>query len=416
MSNFLYDSYIILTKIYGQKAYIKQAINSQTLNLQHKALTVKTVYGVIENDTYLDYIIKNAVDKPPKQAIKIILKQSIYLIKFVNKPPYAVTNEAVDLAKKLGKGGVSGFINAVIRKITQTQVVLPSEKVDYLSIRYSYPKFAVEMLIEKHGAEKTEKIISFNTDLKCIRLNGRKSGGVSPENLIKTPFQNVFFVKKFSMDEDFGDGSYTVQSIGSIAVCDVVEPCLQLLDACAAPGGKSVYLSEKCQNVTAFELHPHRLDLIKSYAQRMGADNIECMIQDSSKFNKNYFESFDGVLCDVPCSGLGVAHENPDIKLNREKKDIAALNEIQLNILKTCAKYLKNGGFLYYSTCSVLDYENDGIIEKFLKTNGDFEVYAPESPLDYERTKYGLQFLPHISLGAGFYVCKLKKVSNEKVT
>lgn len=409
MSNFLYDSYIILSKIYSQKAYIKQAINSQALNPQHKALTIKTVYGVIENDTYLDYMINSLVEKSPKQAVKIILKQSIYLIKFVNKPPYAVTNEAVDLAKKLGKGGVSGFINAVIRKITQTQITLPTEKAEYLSIRYSYPKFAVQMLIEKYGAEKTEEIISYSSDLKCIRLNGRRDSRLSLENLIKTPFKNAFFVKNFSMDDEFSDGSYTVQSIGSIAVCDCIELCENMLDACAAPGGKSVYLSEKCQKVTAFELHSHRLDLIKSYAKRMGADNIEYFIQDSSKFSKDYFEKFDSVLCDVPCSGLGVAHENPDIKLNKAQKDIAALNEIQLNILKNCAKYLKKGGFLYYSTCSVLESENDSIIEKFLESSENFSACVLESPLNFERTKYGLQFLPHISLGAGFYVCKLKK-------
>ncbi|MDE6850485.1 MAG: 16S rRNA (cytosine(967)-C(5))-methyltransferase, partial [Clostridia bacterium] len=183
-----------------------------------------------------------------------------------------------------------------------------------------------------------------------------------------------------------------------------ISPCERILDACAAPGGKSVALSKKCKQVIACELHEHRTQLIRDYAQRMGAENVTAVTADSSVFNKEFENAFDAVLCDVPCSGTGVTGENPDIKLNRREEDIPSLNKIQSAILNNCARYVKSGGALYYSTCSVLPEENDSIAVGFLQSHPDFELKIPSSPLAHKQTAYGLQFLPHLSLGAGFYL------------
>ena len=178
---------------------------------------------------------------------------------------------------------------------------------------------------------------------------------------------------------------------------------------CAAPGGKSVLLSQKCGHVTAFELHPHRAELIKQYAARMGAENIEIVCRDSSVYDGAYAEKFDAVLVDAPCSGFGVVSDNPDIKFFRRKESLAEIEKTQLAILSACAKYVKRGGYLYYSTCSVLGEENDGTVSRFLQTYSDFAPEKAESPLAHRDTEYGMQFLPHLSMGAGFYVCKLRR-------
>jgi 16S rRNA (cytosine967-C5)-methyltransferase len=142
----------------------------------------------------------------------------------------------------------------------------------------------------------------------------------------------------------------------------------------------------------------------------MGAENITALQKDSSVFDETYERQFDGVLCDAPCSGFGTVSENPDIKLFRKKEDFSSLTKTQSAILDTCSKYVKQGGALYYSTCSLFAEENDGTVEKFLQETQGFEVERIESPLAYERKKYGLQFLPDTAYGAGFYVCKLKRV------
>ena len=228
-------------------------------------------------------------------------------------------------------------------------------------------------------------------------------------NFEKTPFDNAFFVKGFKRDEDYDKGIYTFQSVGSVAICDIVNGGNNLLDACAAPGGKTVNLADKFDNVTAFELHEHRAELIREYAERMQKSNITTVCRDSSVYDESYAEKFDVVLCDVPCSGYGVVKDNPDIKLRRTEQDIAELNKIQSEILETCSKYVKKGGYIYYSTCSVFKDENERICLDFLKNNKNFAPCETDSKLPCEKTAVGVSFFPDISFGAGFYVCKLKK-------
>lgn len=141
----------------------------------------------------------------------------------------------------------------------------------------------------------------------------------------------------------------------------------------------------------------------------MRVDNIEVITADSSQFKAEFEGAFDAVLCDVPCSGTGVINENPDIKLNRSESDIPSLNAVQSAILANCARYVKSGGTLYYSTCSILPEENDSIAVGFLNTHADYELTIPSSPLEHRLTRYGLQFLPHISLGAGFYLTAFRR-------
>ncbi len=408
LSNPVYDPFLILTKVYSDGAHLKQAIADTYIEEQYRSRTVKIVYGVLEKDGYFDFCIRHYAPKAPKLAVRTVLKISLYMLLFMDKKRYIVTDCAVDLCKKLGKNGVSGFVNAFLRRFDKERVdgAIPEGK-EGEAIALSYPLFAYEKLQKQYG-ERAKDIASATSSGVSVRFE-KNSEKYLEKTHIQTPFAGNYLFENFVRDEGFHNGEYTFQSVGSIAICDCVSPCESLLDCCAAPGGKSVLLSKKCQRVTSFELHPHRVGLIEQYTERMGVSNITAVQKDSSVFDPAYEETFDGVLCDAPCSGYGTVSENPDIKLFRKKEDIAALIKTQRDIVSTVCRYLKRGGALYYSTCSVFEEENDGIIAWFLKNHEGYEVEKIDSPLAHEKTKFGLQFLPDKAYGAGFFVCKLRK-------
>lgn len=414
LSNPLYDPFQILTKVYSGGAHVKQAIADTYVEELNRARTVKIVYGVLENDGYLDYAIRHYAPKSPKLAVRILLKTALYMLLFMEKKKYMVTDCAVTLCKKLGKSGVSGFINAFLRRFEKAEVdeALGREK-DKESIALSYPAYAYAWLKKEYG-ERAKAIAAATTKGVSVRFaSGAMMEEYAQKPSVQTPFAGNYLFENFVRDEAYDEGKYTFQSVGSIAICGVVSPCEQMLDACAAPGGKSVLLSEKCGHVTSFELHEHRVALIEAYKQRMHRTNVTAMQKDSTVFDGAYEEAFDGVLCDVPCSGFGTVSENPDVKLFRKESDFAPLKKAQLGILETCSRYVKKGGALYYSTCSLFQRENDEIVGAFLKAHPEFTVETIDSPLAHDQKQYGLQFLPDTAYGAGFYVAKLRKAKKQ---
>lgn len=410
MLTLFYDCYRILTSVYSGGAFVKQAMNETPIEEKNRAHVTKICYGVLDKDISLEYEMSLLCDKRPKQAIRIALKIGMYSIKYLNTAVYAVTDNMVELIKKLGKGGTSGFVNSFLRRYSKLSYELPKDDIKALSIKYSYPEFAVKRLIAEYGKQRAEGIMSADEERTAVRFNKGVDGKAYLEtnrwNCEETPFENTFFVNGFKRNKDFDEGVYTFQSVGSVAICYAVDGGDCLLDACSAPGGKTVNLADKFNKVTAFELHPHRVELINDYARRMKKENITAMQKDSSVYDESFAESFDTVLCDSPCSGYGVIKDNPDIKLRRTEEDIKNLNQIQYGILSACSKYVKKGGSLYYSTCSVFKSENEDICGKFLKFNPDFEEVEITSPLPYEKMKRGIGFLPDTSFGAGFFICK----------
>ncbi len=404
LSNPLYDPYLILSKVYANGTHLKQAIADTYIEEQYRARTVKIAYGVLEKDGYFDGCIRHYAPKSPKLAVRTLLKISLYMLLFMDKKRYAVTDCAVDLCKKLGKGGVSGFVNAFLRRFDKQAV---DAAIEEEWIRCSYPQYAYELLRAEYG-DRAAAIAAAPSAGVSVRFE-RGEEGYADREKIATPFAGNYLFEHFVRDGGFDRGDYTFQSVGSIAICEAVEACERLLDCCAAPGGKSVLLSKKCGQVTSFELHPHRVRLIEQYACRMGVENVTPLQKDSRVFDKEYEECFDGVLCDAPCSGFGTVSENPDIKLFRKKEDFIEIGKAQREILATVARYVKKGGALYYSTCSVFEGENDGVIADFLAKNGEFSIEQIDSPLPHDKKKYGLQFLPDTAYGAGFYVCKLRR-------
>lgn len=413
MVNYFYDCYTILNKVYSEKTYIKQAINSTFIEEKNRALTVKTCYGVLDKDIELSYYLKNLAEKSPKLAIRTILKIAMYAIKYLDKKEYAVTKNAVELTKKLGKGGASGFVNAFLRKFVREEIQLPTDQIEYLSVKYSYPEFGVAELISTFGEERTQSIISAEnakSTLVFYDVDGKKYLENLGVNFEDTQFKNVFTANNFVRNADYDNGVYTFQALGSVAICETVESGQKLLDCCAAPGGKSIRLSYKFESVTALDIHEHRVELIEQYKTRMKRDNVTAMTWDSKKVKPEFIKAFDAVLCDAPCSGLGVVNDNPDMKLNRTLDDVKSLNKEQYSILTTVADYVSVGGYLYYSTCSILSRENIDIVKAFLEKRSDFEICPINSKLPHEDVLGTNLFLPDISGGLGFYVAKLKRV------
>ena len=406
MTNPFYDPYQVLSRVYGAGAHLKIALADTPIEELHRTRTVKTVYGVLENDSYLALCIKSVAPKNPKQTVRIVLKIALYWLIFLGKPRYMVTDTAVDLLKKMGKGGMAGFANAALRSFDESRVRIPAGD-EGLAVTTPYPLFAVRKIRKEYG-DRTESIVRAGSRGVTVRfVRGAEEYLTRPH--LDTPFENVYIFENFARDDGFFLGNYTFQSVGSVAICGVVEPCGSLLDACAAPGGKSVLLAEKCARVTACELHAHRVSLIQSYCERMGAGNVMALQKDSAVFDPAFEGAFDGVLCDVPCSGFGTVAENPDLPLGKSPEDVAALFAVQSAILENCSRYVKRGGALYYSTCSLFAEENDGVVGAFLEKHPAFSAEAAESPLPHEKKAFGIQFLPDTAFGAGFYVAKMRR-------
>jgi 16S rRNA (cytosine967-C5)-methyltransferase len=205
MINVFYDSYTILNKVYSEKSFIKQAINDTFIEEKNRAITTKICYGVLDKDIELSYILSSFVDKNPKLVIRTILKIAMYCIKYLEKKEYAVTKNAVELTKKLGKSGASGFVNAFLRKFINTEVKYPEKIDEYLSVKYSYPLFVVKSLLKKYDKDRVEKIISAENKSTCLsfyEIDGEKYLTEKGVEFSKTVFDNVFIAKNFIRNQD----------------------------------------------------------------------------------------------------------------------------------------------------------------------------------------------------------------------
>lgn len=422
MNNAFLKSFQTLQQVYAERAFSSLALNKTLLSCrkQDKALITKIVYGVLDNDIKLEWIISRYVSKMPKGDVLLYLKIGTYCLAELNMPIYAVVNDVAELSKLSEDRRIVGFVNAVLKKISQTIKTFddyPEDKWERLSVMYSYPLWALKKLVKDYGEQEATQIISHAQD---NRTTVRFSLPVSAEQIAQkygvdvceTVFEDAYFVKG-NMPVDGNE--YTVQSLSSMAISRICANLLpenaSVLDSCSAPGGKSVYIKQLRQdaNITSCDVHAHRVQLVKSYASRMGVQ-LNCVCLDMTQFCADWQNSFDLVLCDVPCSGFGVLDNRPDIKLFRENKDISDLMKLQYAILSNCSRYVKKGGYLVYSTCTLFDNENGQNIRKFFKEHSDFtygNIVLPQFPLCNGANYY--QFLPHRDKTQGFFVAVLKR-------
>jgi len=370
--------YKLLLEVYSEGGYsnivLGKGLNS--VEEKDKPYITRLFYGVLENNIQFDYVISKLTEKKPKTSVLVIIKIGLYLLRYSNAPQYASIDKTVELCKKVGKSALSGFVNAVLRKSEHinTQDICQSDL--RLSVNYNYPLWIVKKLINRYGYDFANDLLkNSKINLTHIRHNSL--------NIDRKDLETILPWAKKTLTGFYTDSRYTairpslyvVQSLAStiaVNLCASLTSPKNVLDVCAAPGGKSVYLYELTKaKITSADVHSHRVELIKKYAEQVGA-RLNAVQNDATILKEDWMDKFDLVLCDVPCSGLGIIAKKPDIKY-KDKKEIERLPEIQLSILKNSSRYLKSGGRLLYSTCTLNPDENERITDAFLKENPNFK-------------------------------------------
>jgi len=418
-------------------AQFKKGIDSQD-----KKLAAELVYGVIKNRIRIDYIISkisNTSINKLDDFILNILRIGVYQIIFLDKiPPYAAVSESVNLAKKYRKFSAS-FVNAVLRNIIRKlgEIEYPDEKNEperFLSVYYSFPRWMVTRWVELFGFEFTKQLLqALNEKPKlCVRVNTLKIG---IEELQKILIEEGYEVSKglyleeaiyfskaqdFAESENFKKGYFQPQDEGSLLVVRAlgVQKNDKVLDAAAAPGGKTTYIAQIMENkgeIVAWDLHPHRLELINKLCERLGVTIVKTEQKDAGELDEKLVGYFDRVLLDAPCSGLGVIRRKPDIKWSKKAEDILSLRSEQQKLLKTCSNYVKPGGIIVYSTCTIEPLENEDVIYSFLSENKNFQLddlkpFLPERLHKYIKDKGMLQTYPNIHGIDGFFIARIKRI------
>lgn len=423
----------VLYQIEKKGAYSNLALNEaragSTLSALDKAFVTELVLGVIKQKSYLDYQIQTASKIKLKKIspwILQILRMGIYQLHFMDKvPASAAVNESVKLAARYGNQGSKGFVNALLRH-AETPVFPNSEnRIPYLAVRYAYPEWLIEYWSREFSDDFLESLLEAGNAVPPVYV--RKNTGkelTESDRLEPTEFSDVTHLLQGSVTDhpDFKTGALTVQDAASqmVGFSMMPEKHSRVLDLCAAPGGKTVHIAELLQNtgkVVACDIHPHKLALIENTASRMGVSNVEVCQNDALKENPEWREAFDYVLLDAPCSGLGIIRRKPDIKWNRTQEDITELAKMQGEMLEHAANYVKPGGTLIYSTCTITKEENREQTERFLKHHAEFRMTAfPDGfPIREESVSKGyLQLYPNRQNTDGFFICRMTKQAEER--
>ena len=417
----------------------------QYLDKRDRAFITRVVEGTLEHMIEIDYIInqfsKVKVNKM-KPVIRCILRSAVYQLKYMDSVPNsAACNEAVKLATKKGFASLKGFVNGVLRSIERNlaQITYPKEEnlFEYLSVKYSMPEWilnkwltqydraTVETMLADFQAEKPTTIrVNRNVMSKEMLIESLEKQGVHVEN---HPYHDdALWISSYDYLADldsFQEGAFHVQDISSMLVAHLANPQEGdvVIDVCAAPGGKSLHMAELLRgtgHVEARDLTDYKVNLIWDNIERSGMKNIEAVRQDATVFDEASVEKADIVVADLPCSGLGVLGKKTDLKYKMTEQTQNDLVELQRDILSKVKSYVKTGGILIYSTCTINKDENMGNVDWFLSENQEFELVSVKEDLCEELRKSViregcLQLLPGVHKSDGFFIAKFKKVKHE---
>jgi len=378
---------------------------------QEQAYVNSLVYTALEHLKWADYMLSFYV-KPQKKVVRNILRLGVAELFFMDTPDHAAVNGAVTLTKECGKGALSGLVNGVLRRMLRERdslPPLPSDPVARLSIQYGCPAWVVREWLDRFGEDETEKLLSTEPPAMEIRAQWPFT-----DEELSTQLQVPYTRGKvdencFRLSESlpvtslplFREGKIAIQGEGAMAICRFLGDVRgkKVLDACAAPGGKSAYLwslTEGNVDLTCYELHPHRVELMERTFARLHVE-ARCEARDASQIPEDAVPSFDTVLLDVPCSGLGLLREKPDVMLHRTEQDIEALCRTQAALLSSCARLVRPGGMLCYSTCTISLRENEQQVATFLAAHAEYA-------LEDQR-----QLLPQRDGTGGFYMARMKR-------
>lgn len=401
-------------------AALNAALAAQDFSREDRALITELVYGAVSERIALDSIIARFSRVKIKKMtpwVLNILRMGVYQLCYMDKiPQSAACNESVKLANRYSHRAGAGFVNGVLRSIARSgKIDFPEtgDPIKNLSVEFSYPEWITKRLIKQYGTAECERLYREN---RCphpvsIRVNTLKTSAaelikiLEGEGVKSEPYseaENCLMISggiNIHASRAYTDGLYSLQNISSQLAVRVLDPQSgeRIIDMCAAPGGKSCAAAELMKNrgeILAFDIHEHKVRLIENSARRLGIDIIKAKAADSAVGDLSLYKSADRVLADVPCSGLGVIHRKPDIKLSRREEDIEELAKLQYDILENASSYVKDGGVLVYSTCTILSEENGAVTDRFFEKHKEFSK-------EYER-----QILTGKSGESGFYICK----------
>jgi 16S rRNA (cytosine967-C5)-methyltransferase len=431
----------IVDSILNKGAYSNIVLNSKLnksgLQDRDKGLVTEIVYGTIKYKYTIDKILssylKYSTDKMDSFVLNI-LRTAIYQIYFLDKvPEFAAVSEAVDIAKKHKSLASSKLVNGVLRNYLRNKSKVyynTKDKIQILCFKYSYEPWLVELFIKQYGEDKIEELLSGlnSTPDVTLRINSMRISFEDAYNNLKTMGyeieegtvcpEAIRIIKGKSIEQNplFKEGMATVQDESAMLVAPSMDlkPGLTILDLCSAPGGKTTHISELMNNsgkVYAYDIHKDKLPLIEQNANRLGITNIKCGLLDASVYNASLEDSADRVLIDVPCSGLGIIRKKPEIKWTKNIKQLNEIIKIQKSIMENAAKYVKPGGLLLYSTCTLNKSENENNVKWFLSKFTNFILepvyYGEVENILYD--KFGATILPNNYMD-GFFIAKLKRI------
>lgn len=417
---------------------LKRTIAKNKLDSRDAALATRLCYGVIQNRMLLDYYIGCWCSQRPERlesVIRNILRLGGYQILFLDKvPPRAAVNEAVEMTKRHRREKAAGMVNAILRKFAANREDMPplpkGSPAQTLSLRYSHPRWLVERLLSLIGEEETEAYLRMNNQVvpTTIQTNPLKGTPEELEKLLRQTGAQVephpWLAGCFSVSgtgdleqlSAFREGRFTVQDAAARLVATVAAPAQEdrVLDVCAAPGGKSFAMAMDRRDrgqILSCDVHPHKLKLIDSGAQRLGITSIRTALADAREEHAAWLEQADVVVADVPCSGLGIIRKKPETRY-KDPDEIAKLPALQLAILENCARYVKKGGTLVYSTCTILRRENEDVVRAFLAAHPEFAPAPWSHPVCGGREDGMVTLLPPEHDTDGFFIAKLKRIGN----
>lgn len=431
----------VVCDVLNEDAYaslsLDERMSAVNLNQLDRRLCASIVYRTLENLYTIDYALSLYLrDAEAVEArVRNILRTAACQILLHDRvPDSAAVNEAVKLTRDIGMQPLSGMVNAVLRRLTENKETIAwpkeSEGAKYLSIKYSLPEWLAEKLMNDYGEELAKEIVSFRTEKHYITLRptfGREAEfktGLDrkvweKENAVMPGAVRVYGAMQIARDSEFLSGVFSIQGEGSMLAAEAVQAKrgMNILDCCAAPGGKTAYMAERLEGtgrVYAWDLHEHRTELIRAASRRLQLDNVRVSARDACNLRDDMIDAMDAVLLDAPCTGLGVMDDKPDVKYRHTPESVAELIKTQEKLLNTCCRYVKKGGAFVYSTCSMLKDENERQMKKFLAAHPEFVMDPlPESIPESLRSKtgeYGLQLLPCRDGVEGFFVARMKRI------
>ncbi|MGF7057282.1 16S rRNA (cytosine(967)-C(5))-methyltransferase RsmB [Brassicibacter mesophilus] len=435
----------VLNEINEHGAYSNISLNRNIgyeISSLDDSLIRELVYGVLENKLFIDWIIlkfSKIKFKKISPYIRDIIRLGIYQIMFMDRiPDSAAVNESVKLAKKYGHKGSLGYVNGLLRNVTRNKdtIELPDKENnpnEYLSIKYSHPKWMIDEWVNEYGFDFTEALCIANNKKPSlnIRVNTLKN---SIEELMKSLREKGFIVHRtvFANDglvidnparitdtEEFKNGYFQIQDESSMLVAQIMDPKEGsfVIDVCSAPGGKTTHIAQMMKNkgkIIARDVYDHKLNLIKENCERLDINIIETQLYNALRVDNKLIEKADYCLVDAPCSGLGLLRRKPDIRWNKDLDNLNEITELQYKILENSSKYVRKEGILVYSTCTINRDENINLVRKFINNNPEFKLINFKglvNDLDEIVDNVGyIELFPNTHGTDGFFIAKMIKI------